>query len=153
MNSQIENIKITHTKMCNAITRIKNKLKKNHIFQTNKSLIDPKEFTYELHITNDDTRISWCHTTCYLFNDIFNNGYRPIKIDSNYKLSDFMKDLTTLEKTLDNIINKGYFGKYTIFDDDINIFANIRIARIYTRVLMQSINEYLKDDSMSEEDE
>ncbi len=153
MNSQIENIKITHTKMCNAITRIKNKLKKNHIFQTNKSLIDPKEFTYELHITNDDTHISWCHTTCYLFNDIFNNGYRPIKIDSNYKLSDFMKDLTTLEKTLDNIINKGYFGKYTIFDDDINIFANIRIARIYTRVLMQSINEYLKDDSMSEEDE
>lgn len=88
-----------------------------------------------------------------MFNDIFNNGYRPIKIDSNYKLSDFMKDLTTLEKTLDNIINKGYFGKYTIFDDDINIFANIRIARIYTRVLMQSINEYLKDDSMSEEDE
>lgn len=151
MNSQIENIKITHTKMCNAITRIKNKLKKNHIFQTNKSLIDPKEFIYELHITNDDTHM--CHTTCYLFNDIFNNGYRPIKIDSNYKLSDFMKDLTTLEKTLDNIINKGYFGKYTIFDDDINIFANIRIARIYTRVLMQSINEYLKDDSMSEEDE
>lgn len=153
MNSQIENIKITHMKMCNAITRIKNKLKKNHIFQTNKSLVGPKEFTYELHITNDDTHISWRHTTCYLFNNIFNNGHTPIDISSNYTLENFIFDLTKLEKTLDKIINRGYFGKYTIFDDDINIFANIRIARIYTRVLMQSINEYLKDDSVSEEDE
>lgn len=153
MNNQIENIKITHMKMCNAITRIKNKLKKNHIFQTNKSLVGPKEFTYELHITNDDTHISWCHTTCYLFNNIFNNGHTPIDISSNYTLENFIFDLTKLEKTLDKIINRGYFGKYTIFDDDINIFANIRIARIYTRVLMQSINEYLKDDSVSEEDE
>ena len=153
MNSQIENIKITHTKMCNAITRIKNKLKKNHIFQTNKSLVGPKEFTYDLHITNDDTNLSWHHTTCYLFNNIFNNGHTPINISNNYTLEDFISDLTELEKTLDKIINRGYFGKYTIFDDDINIFANIRIARIYTRVLMQSINEYLKDDNMSEEDE
>lgn len=153
MNNQIENIKITHMKMCNAITRIKNKLKKNHIFQTNKSLVGPKEFTYELHITNDDTHISWRHTTCYLFNNIFNNGHIPIDISSNYTLENFIFDLTKLEKTLDKIINRGYFGKYTIFDDDINIFANIRIARIYTRVLMQSINEYLKDDSVSEEDE
>lgn len=153
MNNQIENIKITHMKMCNAITRIKNKLKKNHIFQTNKSLVGPKEFTYELHITNDDTHISWRHTTCYLFNNIFNNGHTPIDISSNYTLENFIFDLTKLEKTLDKIINRGYFGKYTIFDDDINIFANIRIARIYTRVLMQSINEYLKDDSVSEEDE
>lgn len=153
MNNQIENIKITHMKMCNAITRIKNKLKKNHIFQTNKSLVGPKEFTYELHITNDDTHISWRHTTCYLFNNIFNNGHTPIDISSNYTLENFIFDLTKLEKTLDKIINRGYFGKYTIFDDDINIFANIRIARIYTRVLIQSINEYLKDDSVSEEDE
>lgn len=153
MNSQIENIKITHMKMCNAITLIKNKLKKNHILQTNKSLVGPKEFTYDLYITNDDTNLSWCHTTCYLFNDIFNNGHTPINISNNYTLEDFISDLTELEKTLDKIINRGYFGKYTIFDDDINIFANIRIARIYTRVLMQSINEYLKDDNMSEEDE
>lgn len=153
MNSQIENIKITHMKMCNAITLIKNKLKKNHIFQTNKSLVGPKEFTYDLYITNDDTNLSWYHTTCYLFNDIFNNGHTLINISNNYTLEDFISDLTELEKTLDKIINRGYFGKYTIFDDDINIFANIRIARIYTRVLMQSINEYLKDDNMSEEDE
>lgn len=153
MNSQIENIKITHMKMCNSITLIKNKLKKNHIFQTNKSLVGPKEFTYDLYITNDDTNLSWHHTTCYLFNDIFNNGHTPINIGNNYTLEDFISDLTELEKTLDKIINRGYFGKYTIFDDDINIFANIRIARIYTRVLMQSINEYLKGDSMSEEDE
>ena len=88
-----------------------------------------------------------------MFNDIFNNGHTPINISNNYTLEDFISDLTELEKTLDKIINRGYFGKYIIFDDDINIFANIRIARIYTRVLMQSINEYLKDDNMSEEDE
>lgn len=153
MNSQIENIKITHTKMCNAITRIKNKLKKNHTFSTDESLVGTKEFTYELHITNDDTHISWCYTTCYLFNNIFNNKHTLINISNSYTLENFIFDLTKLEKTLDKIINRGCFGKYTIFDDDINIFANIRIARIYTRVLMQSINEYLKDDSMSEEDE
>ena len=153
MNSQIDNIKITHMKMCNAIILIKNKLKKNHHFTIDKSLIGHKEFTYELYVTNDDTNISECHTTCYLFNDIFNNGYKPIKISNNYTLENFILDLTKLEKTLDNMINRGYFGKYTIFDDDINIFTNIRIARIYTRVLMQSINEYLENNSMSEEDE
>ena len=153
MNSQITNIKTLHVRMCTMINLIKLKLKNNHIFNTNKSLVSPREFTYELHITNDDTNLSWSHTTCYLFNDIFNNGYRPIKIDSNYKLSDFKKDLTALERTLNNIINDGYFAKYNIIDDDYNIFNTIISARNYTHMLIQAITEYTEDYTVSEEDE
>ena len=153
MNSHIRDIITIHAHMCDMILLIKNKLKRNHIFKTSESLNGPRELTYELHITNDDTNLSWNHTTCYLFNDIFNNGYRPIKIDGNYKLSDFIKDLTTLEGALNNIINDGYFAKYSIIDDAYDIFTTIRDTRNCTRTLIQYINEYIDDTSMSEEDE
>lgn len=153
MNSHIRDIITIHVRMYDKIILIKNKLKKNHIFRTDESLVGPRELTYELHITNDDTNLSWSHTTCYLFNDIFNNGYRPIKINSNYKLSNFMKDLTTLERTLDNIINDGYFAKYNIIDDAYDIFTTIIDARNYTHMLIQAITEYTEDYTVSEEDE
>lgn len=153
MNSHIYGIINIYVQMCDRIEAIKRKLKRNHIFRTDKSFVGSKEFIYELHITNDDTNLSWSHTTCYLFNDIFNNGYKPIKIGINYKLSNFIIDLIALEKTLDSIINDGYFGKYSIFDDDYNIFTTIIDARNYTHLLIQTITEYIEDYTVSEEDE
>lgn len=154
MNDQIMDIVTIHVKMCAEIAKIKNKLKENnHTFKTNKRMVAPRESIYELHITNNDTNISWSHTTCYLFNDIFNNGYKPIKISNDYTLANFISDIGRLEKTLNNIINRGYFGKYTIIDDDVNIFITIRDARNYTHLLAQSIIEYVKDYNVSEEDE
>ena len=154
MNSQIMDIASIHVRMCGEIAKISNKLKENnHTFKTNKRMVAPREFIYELHITNDDTNISWSHTMCYLFNDIFNNGYNPIKISNDYTLANFISDIGKLEKTLNNIINRGYFGKYTIIDDDVNIFITIRNARNYAHLLAQSVIEYVKDYSVSEEDE
>ena len=153
MNEQVIDIVSMHVRMCDMIILIKKKLKKNHIFRTDESIVAPKEFTYKLHITNDDTNLSWSHTTCYLFNDIFNNGYKPIKISSNYTLGNFISDIGNLEKTLNNIINRGYFGKYNIIDDDVDMFTAIKNARNYAHLLAQSIIEYVKDYSVSEEDE
>ena len=154
MNDQIMDIVSIHVKMCAEIAKIKNKLKENnHTFKTNKRMVAPRESIYELHITNDDTNISWSHTMCYLFNDIFNNGYKPIKISNDYTLGNFISDIGKLEKTLNNIINRGYFGKYTIIDDYVNIFITIRNARNYAHLLAQSIIEYVKDYNVSEEDE
>ena len=154
MNDQIMDIVVIHLKMCDEIAKIKNKLKgNNHTFKTNKRMVAPRESIYELHITNDDTNISWSHTMCYLFNDIFNNGYKPIKISNEYTLGNFISDIGRLEKTLNNIINRGYFGKYTIIDDYVDIFITIRNARNYAHLLAQSIIEYVKDYNVSEEDE
>ena len=153
MNNHIRDIITIHVRMCDKIILIKNKLKKNHTFRTDDSLVGPRELTYELHITNDDTNLSWSHRTCYLFNDIFNNGYKPINISSNYTLGNFISDIGRLEKTLNNIINRGYFGKYSIVDDAYDIFTTIIDARNYAHLLAQSIIEYVKDDSVSEEDE
>lgn len=154
MNSQIMDIVTIHVKMCGEIAKIKNKLKENnHTFKTNKRMVAPRESIYELHITNDDTNISWSHTMCYLFNDIFNNGYKSIKISNDYTLVNFISDIGKLEKTLNNIINRGYFGKYTIIDDYVDIFITIRNARNYAHLLAQSIIEYVKDYDVSEEDE
>lgn len=152
MNEQVMDIVSMHVRMCDMIILIKKKLKKNHIFRTDESLVAPKEFTYKLHITNDDTNLSWSHTTCYLFNDIFNNGYKPINISSNYTLGNFISDIGNLEKTLNSIINRGYFGKYNIIDD-VDMFTTIKNARNYAHLLAQSIIEYVKDYSVSEEDE
>lgn len=153
MNDQIMDIVTIHVRMCNEISKIKNKLKNDHTFKTNKRMVAPRESIYEIHITNDDTNISWSHTMCYLFNDIFNNGYKPIKISNEYTLGNFISDIGKLEKTLNNIINRGYFGKYTIIDDDVDIFITIRNARNYAHLLAQSIIEYVKDYNVSEEDE
>ena len=154
MNDQIMDIVTIHVRMCGEISKIKNKLKENnHTFKTNKRMVAPRESIYELHITNDDTNISWSHTMCYLFNDIFNNGYKPIKISNDYTLANFISDIGKLEKTLNNIINRGYFGKYTIIDDYVDIFITIRNARNYAHLLAQSIIEYVKDYNVSEEDE
>lgn len=153
MNDQIMDIVSIHVKMCDGISKIKNKLKKNHHFTTDKSLIGHKDFTYELYVTNDDTNISECHTTCYLFNDIFNNGYKPIKISSSYTLANFSVDLDKLKRTLNNMIIKGYLGKYSVIDDDDDIFTTIKIARNHVRELIRLIDDYIKDDIMSEEDE
>lgn len=153
MNSQIMDIVSIHVRMCNMIILIKNTLKKNHHFSTDKSLIGPKEFTYELYVTNDDTNVSEHHITCYLFNDIFNNGYKPIKISSNYTLANFTEDLAKLKRTLNNMITKGYLGKYSVIDDDDDIFTTIKIARNHVRELIRLIDDYIKDDIMSEEDE
>ena len=154
MNDQIMDIVTIHVRMCSEVAKIKNKLKENnHTFKTNKRMVAPRESIYELHITNDDTNISWIHTTCYLFNDIFNNGYKPIKISNDYTLGNFISDIGRLEKTLNNIINRGYFGKYTIIDDYVDIFITIRNARNYAHLLAQSIIEYVKDYNVSEEDE
>lgn len=153
MNSQIADIVSAHVRMCNMIILIKNKLKKNHRFTTDKSLIGHKEFTHELYVTNDDTNVSECHTTCYLFNDIFNNGYKPIKISSNYTLANFSVDLDKLKMTLNNMIAKGYLGKYSVIDDDDDIFTTIKIARNHVRELIRLIDDYVKDDIMSEEED
>lgn len=154
MNDQIMDIVTIHVKMCAEIAKIKNKLKENnHTFKTNKRMVAPRESIYELHITNDDTNISWSHTMCYLFNDIFNNGYKPIKISNEYTLGNFISDIGKLEKTLNNIINRGYFGKYTIIDDYVDIFITIRNARNYAHLLAQYFIEYVKDYNVSEEDE
>ena len=139
MNSQIMDIVCIHVKMCDEISKIKNKLKKNHHFTTDKSLIGTKEFTYELYVTNDDTNVSEHHTTCYLFNDIFNNGYKPIKISSNYTLANFTEDLAKLKRTLNNMITKGYLGKYSVIDDDDDIFTTIKITRNHVRELIRLI--------------
>lgn len=154
MNDQIMDIVTIHVKMCAEISKIKNKLKENnHTFKTNKRMVAPRESIYELHITDDDTNISWSHTMCYLFNDIFNNGYKPIKISNEYTLGNFISDIGKLDKTLNNVINRGYFGKYTIIDDYVDIFITIRNARNYAHLLAQSIIEYVKDYNVSEEDE
>lgn len=153
MNSQIMDIVSIHVKMCAEVSKIKSKLKKDHTIKTNKRMVAPRESIYELHITDDDTNISWSHTMCYLFNDIFNNGYKPIKISNEYTLGNFISDIGRLEKTLNNIINRGYFGKYTIIDDYVDIFITIRNARNYAHLLAQYFIEYVKDYSVSEEDE
>ena len=154
MNDQIMDIVTIHVKMCAEISKIKNKLKENnHTFKTNKRMVAPRESIYELYITNNDTNISWSHTMCYLFNDIFNNGYKPIKISNDYTLANFISDIGRLEKTLNNIINRGYFGKYTIIDDYVDIFITIRNARNYAHLLAQYFIEYVKDYDVSEEDE
>ena len=153
MNEQVMDIVSMHVRMCDMIILIKKKLKKNHIFSTDESLVAPKEFTYKLHITNDDTNLSWSHTTCYLFNDIFNNGYKPIKISSNYTLANFTEDLAKLKRTLNNMITKGYLGKYSVIDDDDDIFTTIKIARNHVCELIRLIDDYIKDDIMSEEED
>ena len=153
MNDQIMDIVIEHVKLCGEITKIKTKLKKNHIFKTYEEMIGNRELIYSINVTCEDPFVTKDYTTGRLFNNVFINGYKAIKIDKNYTLVNFVTDLTKLDKGLDYILNNGHFGKYTIFDDDEDIFITIRNARNYTRNIIQLISEYINDDSVSEEDE
>ena len=153
MNEQVMDIVTEHVKLCGEIAKIKTKIKKTHIFKLDKGIIGPNEFTYTINITNDEPFVTKDYHTCYLFNTIFISGYKAIKIDKSYTLVNFVTDLTKLEKCLDRILNDGHFGIYTIFDDDYNIFITIRNARNYTHNIIRLINEYIKDTSVSEEED
>ena len=153
MNEQVMDIVTEHVRLCAEITKIKTKLKKTHIYKLDKGLIGTNEFIYTINITNDDPFVTRDYNTCYLFNNIFINGYAPIKIDKSYTLANFVTDLTELEKCLDYILNDGHFGLYNIFDDDYNIFITIKNARNYAHKIIQLINDYIKDSSVIEEDE
>ena len=153
MNDQVRDIVVEHVKLCDEIAKIKTKIKKNHIFKTYEEMTGHREFTYSINVTCEEPFVTKDYITGRLFNNIFINGYKPIKIDKSYTLANFVTDLTKLDKSLDYILNDGHFGKYTIFDDDEDIFITIRNARNYARNIIRLISEYVKDNSVSEEDE
>ena len=167
MNKDVGTIVSLYKEICNGITYLKNTLKENHTFKTREAMINYNIQLYELIVVNDtilpiDGIIkseipsipnSKTYTSCVLFNNIFNNGYSPITLSKNYSLRQFHKDLIDLVDFLNGIIKDGYFGIYDIFNDEKDIFTDIKHIRNKTYMLTQCINKYIDNSNVSEEDE